>query len=331
MQPIKESVILESTATLVRTHTDSIDKIFLPYREQQTISILFKNGRTHYYHPISNTLLGEKSASIEFFENLLVLHRTLGIPKIGKYIVGSSAIVFFLLLLTSGFHIWWNLYGHSLKKGFKIAWKGKKKKLDFDLHKALGAYFIVPLFIMAVSGAYFTYNASYKTVLQIIDGNEKESDNQHMPMIKGSTSLIDLITDQDRGYVIWAIYFPLEKTEPYKIRYIRERNIESGPRRTKEMTLDTSGAITTLSDYGTDTNSQRIAAQFYPIHIGEMAGTPGRILVFVSGMVPLILFITGLRIYMSKRKKKQNRPRDFFRSRPLGGVGPPSPDKGKED
>ncbi|WP_262510064.1 PepSY-associated TM helix domain-containing protein [Confluentibacter sediminis] len=91
----KDATILKSAVSLMEAHKDSINKIFLPYREQQTIAIQFKNGKTNYYHPITHESLGEKSVSILFFDSLLNLHRTLGIPKIGKYILGTSASYYF--------------------------------------------------------------------------------------------------------------------------------------------------------------------------------------------------------------------------------------------
>ena len=53
--------ILQTTISLIEVHKDSISKIVLPYREQQTISIEFKGGRKNYYHPSSGSLLGAVS------------------------------------------------------------------------------------------------------------------------------------------------------------------------------------------------------------------------------------------------------------------------------
>ena len=302
IEQINDSIILNSASTLIEAHNDSINKVFLPYREQKTISLLFNNGKTHYYHPLNNTFLGEKSTSIKFFENLLSVHRTLGIPKFGKYIIGTSAVVFFLLLLTSGIYIWWKIYARKLRKGFRIKWKSKKRKFNFDLHKVLGIYFITPLFVISFTGAYFTYNTTYKEALKLFDKREQVSDYSEKSIINESLTLNEYLLDQNNDYAIRAIYFPQEKTDGYKIRYIKDRFIQPGFRKTKEVVLKANGIVTTSSDYDTDANSLRIAAQFYPIHIGEIMGLTGRLLVFISGFIPLILFVTGLRIFLSKKK-----------------------------
>lgn len=301
---IKEVTILKSAVSLIEAHKDSISKIFLPYREQQTIAIQFKNGKTNYYHPVTNKFLGEKSASILFFESLLNLHRTLGIPQIGKYVIGTSAIIFFLILITSGVYIWWKAYANNLKKGFKIKWKAKKKKFNFDLHKAFGIYFFIPLLIIAFTGSYFTFNTYYKMALEVFNGpTYKNLTVMKKNTIKVSSPFNVPLLDSNGNYALWAIYFPQDKTGKYRLRYINSRSIKAGYRKAKEVEINEKGEITTLSDFRFDSNSNRIAAQFYPIHIGEIAGVFGRILVFISGLVPLLLFVTGIRMYMLKKKK----------------------------
>ena len=303
---LDDRTIMETTASLVAVHGDSINSMFLPYREQQTISITFNNGKTSYYHPETHAHLGKKSASIRFFENLLVLHRTLGIPTYGKYIVGTSAIIFFLFLLTSGFYIWATSYRTNLKEGFTIQWKGKRKKINFDLHKVFGTYFMVPLLLMALSGSYFTYNSYYRSALRLFDGKRDNTGLEgQQPWAHGdSPRLQDYLSKTNESYALRAIHFPKNGTGHYRLRYISERFITAGLRRTKEVELDAKGRVTVVSDFRTDPNSNRMATQFYPIHIGEMAGTIGRILVFVSGLVPLLLFLTGLNIYRNKKRRK---------------------------
>lgn len=301
---IEEATILGSATSLIEIHKDSIGKLFLPYRERQTLSIEFKNGTTNYYHPVTSKFLGTKSWSITFFENLLNLHRTLGIPQIGKYIVGSSAIIFFLLLLTSGIYIWWKAYAHNLKEGFKIRWKAKKRKLNYDLHKAFGIYFCIPLLIMAFTGSYFTFNSSYRSVLKIFDGPaHTQLARERNNTVKDFPTLDGAFLNPNGDYALWAIYFPPDTIGTYRLRYIKSPSITSGYRRTKEVEVNKKGETTILSDFRSDPNSDRIAAQFYPVHIGEIAGIWGRILVFISGIVPLVLFITGLRFYRSKKRR----------------------------
>lgn len=303
INPYDEDSLHRTAYKLVQLHRDSLVKINLPYREQHTISLVYMNGETHYYHPISAAFLGEKSVSIQFFESLLNFHRTLGIPKIGKYITGTSTILFFLLLLSSGAYLWWITYRTNFIKGFKIKWKAKKKKMIYDLHKVIGVSFFIPLMVIAFTGAYFTYNIYYKTALNIFDYSEKPKLDEQEHTIVSSMPYEDPLCDPDKDYDLRSIILPKNDQDGYHFRYIQDRFLMAGLRKTKELKFDSQGNIASLTDFETDLSSNRIAAQFYPVHIGEIAGILGRIIVFISGLIPIILYISGLRLYLLKRKK----------------------------
>jgi len=294
---LSEKTLLKTSSELYRSQKDTIAKIFLPYREQETVSIIYKNGQTLYYHPETGAPLGKKSASIKLFEDLLKIHRSLGIPKIGKYIVGSSAIIFFLFLLTSGLFLWWKKYKSNFKKGIKIKWKRNRKRFNYDVHKSLGIFFSLPLAVMAFSGGYFTYNSYYKDGLKLIDGFIGNKQPEKKIEAGTGIDILHLLETPDNQYALRAIYFPQDGNEVYQFRYIKNRFINPGLRKTRELKLDNNSNTIYSSSFNDDPVSEQIAAQFYPIHIGEMAGMLGRILVFISGFVPLILFITGLRFY----------------------------------
>ncbi|MBJ7880624.1 PepSY-associated TM helix domain-containing protein [Gelidibacter salicanalis] len=303
---VSEETLLKTAFALYEKHQDSVVKLFLPYREQQTISVVYTNGRTLYYHPENGMVLGQKSASISFFENLLNIHRTLGVPKVGKYIVGGSAVLFSLFLLTSGLFLWWKKYRSNFGKGVKIKWKRNKKKLNYDIHKTLGILFLVPLTFMAFSGGYFTYNTYYKKGFTVMDGFAANSKLDTLLQENDHFSVKTLLNNPDENYALRAIYFPENSTGTYQFRYIKERKVVPGLRKTKELKLGNNGVISSTTSFESDLLSAQIVAQMYPIHTGEITGLLGRILVFISGFVPVILFITGFRYYYFRTYKKNN-------------------------
>lgn len=301
-----EESLLKTSLALYEKHKDSIAKIFLPYREQQTISIAYTNGNTLYYHPANGKILGQKSTSISFFENLLKIHRTLGIPKFGKYITGGSTVLFFLFLLTTGIILWWKKYKWNFKKGVKIKWKKNKKRWNYDVHKSFGVIFFLPLLLMAFSGAYFTYVSYYKGGLKLVDGLDDNTKPEKMIKKEAILDIHHLMEKPDSQYALRAIYFPKNLKEVYQFRYIKNRFILPGLRKTKELKLDQKSKVIHSTSFENDPLSEKIAAQMYPIHIGEITGLPGRVLVFISGFIPIILFVTGLRFYYFRKYKKRN-------------------------
>ncbi|TXE07923.1 PepSY domain-containing protein [Gelidibacter salicanalis] len=301
---ISEASIIKTSLTLYENQKDSVAKIFLPYREQQTISIVYNDGKTFYYHPENGTVLGQKSVSISFFEDLLNIHRTLGIPEVGKYIVGGSALLFFIFLLTSGMFMWWKKYKKNIKKGIKIKWKRNKKRFNYDLHKTFGFFFFMPLLLMAFSGGYFTYNTYYKEGFKLMDGLAENTKSEKKMKTGNILDLQYLLENPDKNYALRAIYVPQDANGTYQFRYIKDRFIVPGFRRTKELKVDHNGKVINATSFDSDPHSEQIAAQMYPVHTGEVAGLLGRILVFISGFVPVILFVTGLRFYYFRTCKK---------------------------
>ncbi|SFB50162.1 PepSY-associated TM helix domain-containing protein [Algoriphagus aquimarinus] len=306
MDKISEEALLKTSLTLFENQKDTIAKIFLPYREQQTISIVYTNGQTFYYHPENGMVLGQKSASISFFEDLLMIHRTLGIPEIGKYIVGGNAILFFLFILTSGLFLWWKKYKSNFIKGVRIRWKRNRKRLNYDVHKTLGFLFFLPLLVMAFSGGYFTYNTYYKEGFKLVDGFTENTKPEKKMKVGTTLDLQDLLEKSEKNYSLRAIYLPENLTSTYQFRYVKDRLISPGLRKTKEIKLDQNRKVIDAVSFESDLVSDQIAVQMYPIHIGEIAGMMGRILVFISGLIPIILFITGLRFYYFRTYIKKN-------------------------
>lgn len=300
---VSEAEIHTAALRLAEKYGDSISILNFPYREQQTVSVVFKNGETLFYHPVTAQFLGEKSSSMIFFEGLLNIHRTLGIPEYGKYIVGGSAVVFFMLLLGSGFYIWWTRYRKKLKKGFSLKVRAKPKRFNYDLHKVTGIIFIVPLAVMAISGAYFTYIPYYKQVFSLADTIAPNSEQLHPGSDKKTESFRKRLKTPATDYVLRAVIFPKAAGEGYQFRYIRQRAINAGLRRVKELKINRTGEQLSLTQFHTDALSDKILAQMYPIHIGEIAGGFGRLLVFIAGWVPAILLISGIRFYLFRKRE----------------------------
>ncbi|WP_233899656.1 PepSY-associated TM helix domain-containing protein [Tenacibaculum piscium] len=158
---------IQTVAKLTEIHGDSIKKIQLPYRKNNYIILTFLNGTTSYYHPEKGVYLGSNLKTNSFFKTLLQLHRNLCFKPYGSYIIGVSSLIFFFLILISGFLLWHRSYKRRWKKGFTINWYSSKKKFNYNLHKVAGIYFIIPLITLSFSGAYFTFYKEYRTLLSV--------------------------------------------------------------------------------------------------------------------------------------------------------------------
>lgn len=299
---VMEDEIHATALQLTKKHLDSISVLNLPYREQQTISLVFDSGKTLFYHPGSGNRLGGRSSSMIFFENLLKIHRTLGITDYGKYIVGGGAVLFFALLLSSGFYVWWGRYGKKIKRGFTIKTGARAKRFNYDLHKVVGIVFMIPLAIMAMSGAYFTYHPQYKKVFGLADALVPRIEQSDFVSNAQTVPLLERIAKPDMHYALRAVMFPENTRSGIRLRYVGKRGVGTGLRRVKELTIDRAGQPLSVAQFHTDMPSDKLLAQMYPIHTGEIIGIFGRLLVFIAGWVPTFLLITGIRFYYFRKR-----------------------------
>ncbi|MDX1365194.1 MAG: PepSY-associated TM helix domain-containing protein, partial [Arenibacter latericius] len=145
------------------------------------------------------------------------------------------------------------------------------------------------LALIAFSGAYFTYNSYYKAAFTLLDSSKRTQSNNSDIQPK----FTELIRKPDSIYTLRAIYFPCKNNKDFHFRYIQDRFIEPRFRRSKELKITKTDEVLSLTEFHTDLNSNKIAAQFYPVHTGEIPGIFGRLLVFISGLVPITLYITG--------------------------------------
>ncbi len=85
------------------------------------------------FNQFTGDVLGNSAERIDFVNDLHQFHLRLLAGKTGATVV-SVAAVFLLFLSMSGLVLWWP------RKVLTVKWQGPLKKLNFDLHQALGIY-----------------------------------------------------------------------------------------------------------------------------------------------------------------------------------------------
>lgn len=172
----------------------------------------------------------------------------------------------------------------------------------YDLHKVVGIVFLMPLMVIAITGSFFTFSPRYKALLRMTDTMTISSAKaQNIDNSVGiPTELIKTPSKDD--YKLRAVYFPTSSTGNYRFRYISNRAIKAGLRKTKELEINQAYHVVSVNDFNHAPRSEKIAGQVYPVHIGEIIGITGRIFVFISGFIPMLLLITGYRFFRARKR-----------------------------
>jgi uncharacterized iron-regulated membrane protein len=88
----------------------------------------------------------------DFFLIVEKLHRFLLLPEeIGKHVTGIATIIFVFMLIT-GIILWWPKKWKNAVQNFKIRWKAKWRRKNYDWHRSTGFYLAVPALVVALTG-----------------------------------------------------------------------------------------------------------------------------------------------------------------------------------
>jgi uncharacterized iron-regulated membrane protein len=136
-----------------------------------------EKATTYFVDPYTGEVLADnskKTSSEEFMGYVFSLHRWLLLDKVETSILGSMtnqelgrlingiATSLFLLGVLTGIFLWLPKKAKNWKQGLSVKWSGNWKRINHDLHNTLAFYSILALFIMAVTGPYWSFGW-YKT------------------------------------------------------------------------------------------------------------------------------------------------------------------------
>ena len=235
-------------------------------------------------------------------------HYTLALGEAGRTFVGIVALMLMFSVLT-GLLLWWPKPG-KLSQALSIKRNASIERFNFDLHKCVGFYFSIALLVVLFSGVYLVFS-SYVTGLVELFSPLKPDPGELISKPKDKLLPISLdqvaaITNKHfpDGEFKW-IFFPQDPQGFYRIvkRAPQEIN-RTRPRRT--LWLDQySGKILLEHDPKSNSAGDSFLQWLYPLHNGEAFGLTGRIIILIAGLVPLLLYATGMVRWLQKRKAAQ--------------------------
>lgn len=280
---------------------------------------LFFDKDGYYYavfmNPYDGTVLKTKNMRKDFYTIILYLHFTLLIPY-GQEIVGWSTLIFFLMIV-SGIILWWPRNKAAKKARFTIKWGTSPKRLNYDLHNVLGFYSSWILLFTVFTGLIWAFDGFAATVYKMT-GEKYSMIQQKLPVSDTSQKSL-LITDKTIDKVWYqledemkdtyqGVELILPQTDSAAI-LVRANPSEKIFYKTDYRYFDQYSGKEFEGAYGwgkysdAKTLSDRIRRMNYDIHIGAVLGYPGRIAAFLAALIAASLPITGLLIWLGKRKK----------------------------
>lgn len=278
--------------------------------EHRSAAVTINSDSVAYVNPYTAKLIALVHHE-DFFEFVDDGHRTLWLPdKIGKQVIGWSTFIFFILLLT-GLVLWWPKKWNKTGKeqSFKIKWKAKFKRLNYDLHNVLGFYALLLALVMCITGLMMSFSWFNKGVYWLAGGQS------HLPkpdqeVFNGAPQ--NMLMNSD---LVWM------KVQKEFALYNKDQIIVSFPDKPEEpiyvctdmingywrdlyfnpVTLElTQSAGKRLSDLAFADQLRKLN---YGLHVGAFAGLTSKIFFFFASLICASLPVTGFYIWWGKRRK----------------------------
>jgi uncharacterized iron-regulated membrane protein len=221
--------------------------------------------------------------------------------------------VFMFISALSGIYLWWPRAG-KFRQAVTIKSGASPERLVFDLHKTAGFYSSIVLLILAFSGFAFGYREQIKSAVSCFSDVKAERFKTPAAVksdYQGQTETISIdraVAIADRifpGAPVRWLATPDGKEGVYVIEKRQDGEASRRRPRSKVWIDQYSGKVLAFEDPNRFTAGETFLNVMWPLHSGEAFGFAGRVLWSIVGVMPLVLYVTGLIRWLQKRKAKK--------------------------
>lgn len=254
-----------------------------------------------------------------FFAVVLNLHRYLCMGTAGKVITGISCSIFLLMVIT-GIVLWWPKR-NSRKQRMRVKWNASWKRLNWDLHAVLGFYVHIIIFLVALTGLTWAYKWANDLIFYAFDGKPQKK------MTAPKTPALNTAPTAYLTHIMHSTDSILNYTGPVRIRFAEKKNFVERKdqaitviKRNDDAAIDNiastlyfdpgTGRLVQARLYENESRGMKVRRLVYPIHTGSLLGWPTKLLALVAALVAASLPVTGLYIWLNRKKKKKPAAKD---------------------
>ena len=259
--------------------------------------------RVVFVHPITGQVSAPvhgRGAVIGWLERL---HSNFFSGRPGRVANGIGGLLLVLLAAT-GLVIWWPGRGR-VARALRIDWGAGWKRVVFDLHNALGVWLVVPVLVLSVTGAYFTWPQGYRDLVSRVSPvTSRAAPRSTEPPVAGAVVSLDAVIAQARraepALRSLRVDLPGGPRAPYVV--VAARHPADNPRRSTTTFVDRySGAVLEVRRGSqAQTWGDTVVEWLAPLHTGHFGGPVVHAVWALLGLAPTFLFLTGLVMWWNR-------------------------------
>ena len=250
-----------------------------------------------YLDPPTARVLDVASSATGVMRTVHVLHGSLLVPGVGRSIVGWIGVAMMVSCFT-GLWLWWPTVGRWSRG---LRWR-RHRNTDTNLHHLLGFWIALPLFVLSLTGAWIAFPAFFGALSGQAPrgpGGPGGATFRARPMAAPAQPLAVVAaraTALAPGSVR-SITWPTEKSPDWTVAVARG----DGPARSVKVSDDTGGATSAPAR-----DAGGVARLMRRIHDGDDTGPVWQAIIFVGGILPAVLAVTGVIMWWRARGWKRD-------------------------
>jgi uncharacterized iron-regulated membrane protein len=259
---------------------------------------------TLLFDPVTATLLGDLPPR-SFVRTLQDLHFDLLAGRTGRIVNGVGGLLLLALCLT-GLVIWWPgiaNWRRALTVDVRRGWK----RVNWDLHSAIGIWAGAMMAMWAVTGAYFAWPSQFRAAVNAVSALTVTRAPSSGPASAAGgpvptwRELIDAAQRQLPDQHVARVVPPSNETDAFLVMFSRETPSPVGPADLTSVYLDQyTGVLLAAHNSQPKTAGDLVMAWISPLHVGSFGGMPIRIAWLVLGLAPAVLFVTGFFMWWTR-------------------------------
>jgi uncharacterized iron-regulated membrane protein len=223
----------------------------------------------------------------------------------------------------SGLVLWWprGRWGAA----FTVARGARGFRLHRELHGAVGIWILLVLFIVSFSGAYIAFPTEFgSAITSVFPGRDLRAaaSTLRVQPVRGAVPLdlekaVALAHESVGDAALRVAFLPARPDQPMRLGLVRGGHSDGAPMAI--VFIDQwAGRVLDVQDPRTFTTGETIMAWQRAVHEGSGLGPVYKLLVFLSGFAIPLFAVTGVMMWLIKRRAKK-RTRDARGVLPGGG------------
>ena len=252
--------------------------------------------------PRDARVIDKAPASGGLVQVMHVLHGSLMWPGWGRTLVGWVGAFMFVSCLT-GIWLWWPLSG-SVATGFR--WR-RRNTINANIHYFSGFWILIPLAMLSFTGAWISFPKAFG-MFESRPAPSQADRAQAMrarPLFETATSVDQAVALSGAHATgpLTAIAWPTDRKAEWKISYARA----AGP---ADVIIDDATRATKAPK---PPQPETLARTMRRWHDGTGMGPLWQAIIFLGGIIPAVLSVTGIVIWWRSRQPRA-RARDYKRN-----------------